>query len=122
QSDSLIHLLSPLITVNGVLSVTDASGLILLNAGTQMQVSGLVDSKGAGRMNAGVDVLAARSVLESPIAQASLSGGRITVIGAGTISAVGGVALHAGGDVNVIADATVSVTDDNLQRSYVTVE
>jgi hypothetical protein len=120
QTDALIHLVAPTIAIDGVLKTTNtASGLVLLNAGSQMLVSGKIVSAKDVRMNAGVNLQQDPAALLGAIDAAQLNGGRITIFGQGTIDAGGNVSLQAGGDVNVLSDAEVADGEGKLARNYI---
>ncbi|MEH6445635.1 MAG: calcium-binding protein, partial [Oceanospirillaceae bacterium] len=123
KGDALVHLSAPLVSIAGIVEVTDEEGLLLLNAGSQLSITGWVISEGDIRLQAGVNTQSTREVLETEIDQEGLKGlsdGLIQVLSSGTIKATGNVTINTGGEFKVQADALLS-NDLDLKRPVIEV-
>ncbi|MBV5303828.1 MAG: hypothetical protein JZU70_06475 [Chlorobium sp.] len=130
KADKLVHLVAPKIQVSGIIETgfdgiaygASNDGRILINAGTELKVSGgYLTSNGTIELNAGVNMAWQRPQLEATITRTQLSGGTISVAGQGLLNAAGAVAIQAGGDVTLDADPGVASGKEVQIPVYTTV-
>ncbi len=105
EATEFVHLAAASLRLDGLVSVTSATGRLLLNAQTALVVTGQVNSTGKLEINSGVGRTWTLDQLTAPIARADLRNGTVTVTQKAVVYAAGGVLLQAGGDVTFNADA-----------------
>ena len=119
ESQGAMHLSGDLVHIGGAARVTGAARL-LVNAQSDIQVTGLLGSGGDVELNAGVNPAWPESQLLQPIAFTALSpDGDILVTGMGQVVSGGALALQAGGIVFIQAEASMGVGTVTVQRPVI---
>ena len=109
KANGLLHILASNIRIDGMISNDSGStGQILLNAATNITITGTVSSYGDITINSGVKLDDALATLTGLRDKTTLqSSGTVYVIASGLLDATGNISIKAGGDIIINADATV---------------
>jgi hypothetical protein len=131
QAQDQVHLIAPVMTLNGTISVDDGladagSSRLLLNAGSQLVITGQLSSSNTVDLSSGVNLTLSASQLEEAVTTSNLGNGFIHILNAGSIEAPA-VNVQAGGEVLVRSTATadgeriVQVPTITTEIQYITI-